>query len=92
LADELAESSGGAPAWPAHVSELARRLAEGEPGERPEPDDPGAVSWRIPGPGGHVRHYVALKLIDSSDVALKREVIYGFLVRCCEEVCPAPRG
>jgi len=56
------------------VAERCRALAEAEPLDRPDPDDPDAVSWRIPGPGGHVRHYVALRCGD------KRAWMYGFLL------------
>jgi len=42
-----------------HPAELARA----EPLARPEPDDDTSVTWRIPGPGGHVRHYLALRAI-----------------------------
>ena len=68
-------------------------LARAEPLCRPDPGDPAAVSWRIPGPGGHVRHYVALRSIGASPeavadaraaglgdpAALKRVWLYGFL-------------
>ena len=90
LADQLdADAGENASPWPAAVAALAARLSEGEPGGRPDPDDADAVSWRIPGPGGHVRHYVALRLAGAQEPALKRNVIYGVLVRCCEETRPA---
>ena len=60
------------------VAERCLALADGEPVGRPDPHDPNAVSWRIPGPGGHVRHYVALRCGDTP--ALKRAWIYGFLL------------
>jgi hypothetical protein len=74
-------------------------LAREEPLERPAPDHPAAVSWRVPGPGGHVRHYVALRSIGASPVAvadaraagledptpLKRVWLYGFLVAATSE-------
>lgn len=88
LADELRVLADGESPWPRVVSELAGGLAAREPRERPDPDDGDAVSWRFPGPGGHVRHYVALRLIGSGDAALKRDVVYGFVVRCCEEASP----
>lgn len=62
---------------------IARELASREPLDRPAPDDPDAVSWRVPGPGGHVRHYVAVRLLGRAE--LKRDFMYGFLMRCCEE-------
>lgn len=90
LADELDANTGaGASPWPGAVAELAARLSEREPAVRPDPDNTDAVSWRIPGPGGHVRHYVAVRLCGAQEPALKRDVIYGFLVRCCEETRPA---
>jgi hypothetical protein len=53
-------------------------LAQAEPADRPDPDDPNAVSWQIPGPGGHVRHYVALRC--AAEPALKAAWMYGFLL------------
>jgi len=86
--------------WTQAVSDLSGELARGEPVEKPSPDDEAAVSWRIPGPGGHVRHYVARRAIeqylqardrplDGDPAELKRPWIYGFLVRACEETLPA---
>lgn len=89
LADELVASRGAASPWSETVIEIARTLAAREPLERPDPDDADAGSWRVPGPGGHVRHYVALRLVEDGEVALKRDFMYGFLVRCCEEITPA---
>ena len=74
-------------------------LARSEPLARPDPDDPDAVSWRVPGPGGHVRHYVALRSIGASPdavadagvagvadpAALKRVWLYGFLCAAADE-------
>jgi hypothetical protein len=66
-------------------AELARR----EPASKPAPDDPDAVTWRIPGPGGHVRHMLFLRAraehpaFPAQDA--KRCWTYGFLARCCEE-------
>jgi hypothetical protein len=57
---------------------VAAELAAAEPAGRPEPDS-GAASWRVPGPGGHVRHYLALRSGDK--VAWLR----GYFRRCCEE-------
>lgn len=80
------------------VSGVALELARQEPEERPDPDDPRAASWQIPGPGGHVRHYVALQTVEwlaepaqQAGLAglgredLKRFWMYGFFLRCCEE-------
>lgn len=44
------------------VVDAAVELAALEPEERPDPAH-GTPSWRIPGPGGHVRHYAALETI-----------------------------
>jgi len=92
IADELRALANAESPWPHAVSELAARLADREPYVRPDPNDPDAVTWRIPGPGGHVRHYVALALIgDGGDPALKRDFVYGLVVRCCEEAIATRR-
>jgi len=75
-------------AWPDTVADVAGGLADREPSARPEPDDPDAISWLVPGPGGHVRHYVAVELSGSAGSEGKRDVIYGLLVRCCAEILP----
>jgi hypothetical protein len=80
------------------IAELCRALAAEEPDEKP---DPGQGSWRVPGPGGHVRHYLALSAADelrhgrgNGGPAIARELspgeakgafLYGFYARCCEE-------
>jgi hypothetical protein len=72
--------------------DVAARLAAEEPAGRPEPGE--APSWRVPGPGGHVRHYLALRAVDEAlhrdpeadRVALKRAWMTGFFTRCCEEL------
>jgi hypothetical protein len=85
LRDLVSERLSRGAAWPEAVTTVAHELASLEPLDRPEPGDEDAVSWRVPGPGGHVRHYVALRLIGEREAALKRDFMYGFLVRCCEE-------
>ena len=71
-------------------------LSEREPAGRPEPDDPNSVTWQIPGPGGHVRHFLALRAIGNAGgdaarqaadslglegpAALKRYWVHGFLL------------
>jgi hypothetical protein len=91
LAEELQALTEGDSSWPEAVSELAASLADREPSERPGPDNPDAITWRIAGPGGHVRHYVAVAFACDNDApALKRDVIYGFVARCCEEVVANP--
>jgi hypothetical protein len=69
--------------------DLAGELAAAEPPGRPDPDD-GAPSWRVPGPGGHVRHYVAMQAAekrspDADPAEAKRAFMYCFFLRCCEE-------
>lgn len=79
------------------VTDVCRELASEEPDEKP---DPGEGSWRVPGPGGHVRHFLALAADElcraegNGDPALKRKLsggeakrifLYGFYARCCEE-------
>lgn len=81
------------------VAALCGDLAMSEPIDKPDPDDPAATSWQIPGPGGHVRHFLARRSIEQllrgrdspieGDPAdLKRSWIYGFFVRTCEEALP----
>ena len=85
--------------WPQAVSALCGELARAEPLDKPSPDDPAAMSWKVPGPGGHVRHYVARRAIeeylqdrgralDGDPAELKRPWLYGFFVRACEEALP----
>ena len=71
---------------------LCAQLAGDEPLDRPDPGQ--APSWRVPGPGGHVRHYVAVRAArafrladggDVDDLALKRAWMRGFFRHCCEE-------
>lgn len=85
--------------WSEAVADLSGDLARAEPVGKPSPDDPNAASWRIPGPGGHVRHFLARRTIEGyltdreeavgGDPAdLKRPWMYGFFVRACEEALP----
>ena len=92
--------------WTTAASAIAAEVAAAEPLAKPSPEDERAVSWKVPGPGGHVRHYVvAAAIADALEYAatklddldeddehdeLKRAWMYGFLVRCCEEATPAP--
>ena len=64
-------------------------LARAEPNDRPDPDDPNAVSWQIPGPGGHVRHYVALRC---SGPEGKADWMYGFLLAEADRLAPTGAG
>jgi hypothetical protein len=85
--------------WAAALGGACAELARAEPVGKPHPDDPAAATWRIPGPGGHVRHYVARRTIeellqgrdrplDGEPAELKIPWAYGFFVRACEEVLP----
>jgi hypothetical protein len=85
--------------WTAALAGACADLARAEPVGKPHPDDPAATTWRIPGPGGHVRHYVARRTIeeylkgrdrrlDGDPADLKIPWAYGFFVRACEEVLP----
>jgi hypothetical protein len=95
VGERLADSADQASALTAACADLARA----EPVGKPHPDDPAAATWRIPGPGGHVRHYVARRTIeeelqgrdrplDGEPADLKIPWVYGFFVRACEEVLP----
>lgn len=87
--------------WIAVLTATCAELARAEPIDKPQPDDPAAAMWRVPGPGGHVRHYVARRTIeeqlrgedrsrpfDGDPAELKVPWTYGFLLRACEEVLP----
>ena len=103
LGEELGVRAGGSGGDRLEAAaELARDLARDEPPGRPDPES-GTPSWRIPGPGGHVRHYVAIAAIDrelatderhaarpdSAAVAeLKRCWYLGVLLRACQEESP----
>lgn len=54
----LAED-GDSAAWP-RIAALCAELTNEEPNKRPDPGPNASVSWRVPGPGGHVRHYLAV--------------------------------
>ncbi|HWF49402.1 MAG TPA: hypothetical protein VG294_02065 [Solirubrobacteraceae bacterium] len=105
LAEDLTERLAEADDWAGAAGALSLELAGQEPLPKPKPTDEQATSWKVPGPGGHVRHYVVAAAIadsmsgdmdgqlrlpegvyDASE--LKRAWMYGFLVRCCEEVLP----
>jgi hypothetical protein len=77
--------------WADAVAAVSAELARAEPGERPDPHAEGWTSWRVPGPGGHVRHYLALATAPQEAAGLdraevKRAWLYGLYVRCCEEI------
>lgn len=78
-------SSRGAGAAVALSAELARREPEGPP----DPADERAASWRVPGPGGHVRHWLAVRAAGTAAepeaAVLRRAWFFGFYLRCCLE-------
>lgn len=94
--DSIAPHLAGAESEDEAIAALCDDLAQAEPIGKPDPDDPAAMSWRVPGPGGHVRHYVARRAIEEclrgrdmpiegEPEDLKRAWMYGFFVRTCEE-------
>jgi len=104
LAEMLAEhGTRSDEGWIAAAGRLSAKLARREPTDKPRPDDARAASWRVPGPGGHVRHFVATRTVRSElaragaaapestpETArdLKRCWMYGFFLRCFEESLP----
>jgi hypothetical protein len=84
------------------LAEICSELVADEPDGKP---DPGEGSWRVPGPGGHVRHFLALAAADEaihgdtngepaprelSAGEAKRCFLFGFYLRCCEEAATQP--
>ncbi len=68
LADELTRRLAELEDWPTAASALSAGLAGEEPLPKPDPADERATSWKVPGPGGHVRHYVvAAAIADALD-------------------------
>ncbi len=63
LADQLSRRLAEGEDWAAAASGLCAELARHEPLPKPDPADERAVSWKVPGPGGHVRHYVVAAAI-----------------------------
>ena len=100
IAPMLEERLAGDGDWPRAVIAACTDLANSEPLGKPSHDDERARTWRIPGPGGHVRHYLSSRAIGEelgrvSAIAeigdpsqLKRLWLYGFFVRACEEAVP----
>jgi hypothetical protein len=90
-ADWLAEQARGRAA-----ADLSAALAAAEPAGLPSPDDPAAATWRIPGPGGHVRHHAARILVariapgagEAEAAVLRRCWLYGFFLACAERLPP----
>jgi len=87
--------------WSEAIVSICTEIARAEPLEKADPDDEDAWSWRVPGPGGHVRHYLSRRAIGDelqkdpeqgpvdNPADLKRPWVYGFFVRACEEALPA---
>lgn len=103
VADALRERFARAGDWPEAIAGTCGDIARAEPIGKPSPDDELAMSWRVPGPGGHVRHYLARRTIeehlreleepvDGDPAELKRPWLYGFFVRTCEEALPEEAG
>jgi hypothetical protein len=99
LASRVQEHFAHSGDWTAAITVTCAELARAEPVGKPHPDDPAAATWRVPGPGGHVRHYLARRTIeehlqgrdrpvDGDPADLKIPWVYGFFVRACEEVLP----
>lgn len=104
LAQALADRERDLETWTSAAVAVSVDLARAEPDGRPDPESRTA-SWRVPGPGGHVRHYVAAAAAGELGLPeggaetaganraslgeLKRCWLVGFLLRCCEE-CARP--
>ena len=100
LTELLTDRFASTDSWPAAVAEVSEELARSEPLDKPSPNDDSAKSWQVPGPGGHVRHFVARRAIElhlsqgeayysvGDPAELKRPWVYGFFVRACEEALP----
>ncbi|MHB8656502.1 MAG: hypothetical protein ACYC91_00890 [Solirubrobacteraceae bacterium] len=52
--------------WPRAAAALSAEMVREEPLPKPDPADERAMSWKVPGPGGHVRHYVVAAAIADS--------------------------
>ena len=99
IPDALTDAFARAGSWEKAIAETCGDIARSEPLGKPSPDDALAMSWRVPGPGGHVRHFLARREIeehlreleepvDGDPAELKRPWLYGFFVRACEEALP----
>ena len=99
LASRVTEQFERTGSWGQAVRAVCGELARAEPLGKPSPNDETAMTWRVPGPGGHVRHYVARRAIEDylqnrarplegDPAELKRPWLYGFFVRACEEALP----
>jgi hypothetical protein len=93
LAARMQEARGDGAGWSTAAAATAGELAREEPEGRPDPQDERAVSWRVPGPGGHVRHYLALRAAGGAESPEdKRAWLTGFLVHCCAEAVAPETG
>ena len=66
LAEDLSRKLAELEDWSAAASAQSADLAREEPLPKPNPADENATSWKVPGPGGHVRHYVVAAAIADS--------------------------
>jgi hypothetical protein len=105
LADLIEARLSDTPSRSEAIAAVSRDLSGEEPDAKP---DLGEGSWRVPGPGGHVRHFLVLAAADElmhgegkGDPELKRELsageakrcfLFGFYVRCCEESAGSASG
>ena len=92
LADELAGGRTDGVTWSQAAASVAAELAAAEPAERPEPGDDRAISWKVPGPGGHVRYYLAARAASEDGerptADARRNWLTGFLIHCLREAAP----
>jgi hypothetical protein len=63
LAEQLRQHLARTENWSTAASGLSLKLARQEPLPKPAPTDENATSWNVPGPGGHVRHFVVAAAI-----------------------------
>ena len=97
LGEEISKREGDGEDADEARREICVGLAISEPSERPSPES-GVASWRLPGPGGHVRHLVAVAAADQLlsgsgeppvGLTRRRDVkrcwLYGLLMRAAEE-------
>jgi len=98
VSEQMGRHQGDGVGWSEAAGALATELAAAEPSGRPEPGDERAVSWRVPGPGGHVRHYLAVRAAGDgrdggpSADAKRRSWLAGFLIHCIQEAVAPVTG
>ncbi|HWC87920.1 MAG TPA: hypothetical protein VG388_15410 [Solirubrobacteraceae bacterium] len=63
LAEDMTQRLAVTGDWSAAAAALSVALAREEPLPKPQPTDERATSWKIPGPGGHVRHFIVAAAI-----------------------------